>query len=80
MMDLHSPTALQARVAALEETVLLIADVMARYPQTRRDLEIRFAELAAHAEARGESPAGRNLYETLAEQMAQLAGYGSTRH
>jgi len=79
-MDFQSPTALIARLVALEETVMLIADVMARYPQTRRDLEVRFAELAAHAEARGEAPAGRILYETLAEQLAQLSGYGSTRH
>ena len=79
-MDFHTPTALLARVVALEETVMLLADVMARYPQTRRDLEVRFAELAAHAEARGESPAARILYETLVEQMAQLSGYGSTRH
>ena len=79
-MDFHTPTALQARMVALEETVMLLADVIARYPQTRRDLEVRFAELAAHAEARGKSPAARILYETLAEQMAQLSGYGSTRH
>jgi hypothetical protein len=54
---------------------------MASYPQTRRDLEVRFAELAAHAEARGASAAGKVLYETLAEQMAQLQSLsGLTRH
>ena len=58
-MDFDSPTALRARVLALEETVLLLAGVMASYPQTRRDLEVRFAELAAHAEARGASAAGK---------------------
>ena len=58
-MDFNSPTALRARVLALEETVLLLAGVMASYPQTRRDLEIRFAELAAHAEASGASAAGK---------------------
>ena len=40
-MDFDSPTALRARVLALEETVLLLAGVMASYPQTRRDLEVR---------------------------------------
>lgn len=80
-MDFDSPTALQARLLALEETVLLLAGVMARYPETRRDLEIRFAELAAHAEARGAAPAGLLLYETLAEQMAELQALaGATRH
>jgi hypothetical protein len=80
-MDFDSPTALQARLRALEETVLLLVGVMARYPQTRRDLEVRFAELAAHAEARGAAPAGLLLYETLAEQMAELqASAGATRH
>jgi hypothetical protein len=80
-MDFDSPTALRARVAALEETVLLLAGVMARYPQTRRDLEVRFAELAAHAEARGASAAGKTLYETLCEQIAQMQSLsGLTRH
>jgi hypothetical protein len=80
-MDSETPTALLARVAALEETVLLLAGVMARYPQTRRDLEVRFAELAAHAEARGATAEGRILYETLAEQIAQLQALaGLTRH
>ena len=80
-MDFDSPAALRARVLALEETVLLLASVMAHYPQTRHDLEIRFAELAAHAEARGASPAGKMLYETLAEQIAQLQSLtGLTRH
>ena len=80
-MDFDSPAALRARVLALEETVLLLASVMAHYPQTRHDLEIRFAELAAHAEARGASPAGKLLYETLAEQIAQLQSLtGLTRH
>jgi hypothetical protein len=80
-MDFDSPTALRARVVALEETVLLLAGVMASYPQTRRDLEVRFAELAAHAEARGAAAAGKVLYETLAEHMAQLQSLsGLTRH
>jgi hypothetical protein len=80
-MEFDSPTALLARVLALEEAVLLLAGVMARYPETRRDLEMRFAELAAHAEARGASPAGLLLYETLAEQIAQLQALtGVTRH
>ena len=80
-MDFDSPAALRARVLALEETVLLLASVMAHYPQTRHDLEIRFAELAAHAEARGASPAGKLLHETLAEQIAQLQSLtGLTRH
>jgi hypothetical protein len=80
-MDFDSPTAVQARLQALEETVLLLARVLARYPETRRDLEVRFAELAAHAEARGAAPAGLLLYETLAEQMAELPALaGATRH
>jgi hypothetical protein len=81
VMDFDSPTALRARVLALEETVLLLASIMAHYPQTRHDLEIRFAELAAHAEARGASPAGKMLYETLAEQIAQMQSLSDlTRH
>ena len=80
-MDFDSPTAVQARLQSLEETVLLLARVLARYPETRRDLEVRFAELAAHAEARGAAPAGLLLYETLAEQMAELPALaGATRH
>ena len=79
-MEFDNPTALVARVQALEETVLLLAGLMARYPRTRRDLEVRVAELAAHAEARGASAAGRILYETLAEQMAELTIAGATRH
>jgi hypothetical protein len=80
-MDFDSPTALRARVLALEETILLLTSVMAHYPQTRHDLEIRFAELAAHAEARGASPAGKMLYETLAEQIAQMQSLTDlTRH
>ena len=75
-MDFDSPTALRARVVALEETVLLLASVMASYPQTRRDLEVRFAELAAHAEAHGASAAGKILYELSPSRWPNCNRFG----